>query len=302
MKRRTVLILGAGASSPLGFPLGGGIRNEIIEQLQNPGQSWLAKHLEVVGFDVERLKQFRRQFLLSQIPSIDGFIQAREEWEREGKAAIAAILLKAEAASKEQMFLTPDWYQTLFLALKDRENLWADHLSIITFNYDRSLEVYLVNALNAAVREDCSVLEERVKKLKILHFYGSLGDIWTERATGVEYGYNNVGRIIPAIASIHLIGRSEGAKASADEAQSLIRASQAVYFLGFGYDHENLKRLGFDGSGLWSANVIPPRLYLLSYKMEPVQVQNVEPKFGGWTFTWHFGTIADFLKVDDIFR
>lgn len=69
-----------------------------------------------------------------------------------------------------------DWYEYLSVKLNSSfEEFGENQLSIITFNYDRSLENYLLNSLmnlhGKALDECASALE----KILIVHVYGQLG-------------------------------------------------------------------------------------------------------------------------------
>lgn len=301
MKRKTVLILGAGASSHLRFPLGDGLREKIFDVLLEPNSNPIGRLLLQAGYDGNRLMKFRQQFLVSGSMSVDAFIQEWPDWEREGKATIAAFLLQAETDSLHLMYETPEWYRTVSHAIKDHDSLWSDHLSIITFNYDRSLEHYLRTALPAARNVESSILEERIQRLEILHFYGDLGSIWKQRVDGIEYGVHDHTHIEPAAESIHLIGRSDKAKEASSRAMELWRGAQLVVFLGFGYHDENLKRLGFEGMGFWDANAKPPKFELLTPGLTRVRRPYVERAFAGFNVSMHDLKIQDFLNNFDLF-
>ena len=65
-------------------------------------------------------------------------------------------------------------------------NEFSEHaLSIITFNYDRSLEEYLYRVLGALYNRDA---EELVQGLSIIHVHGDLGPLDWESQRGRKYG------------------------------------------------------------------------------------------------------------------
>ena len=56
------------------------------------------------------------------------------------------------------------------------EEFGNNKLSIVTFNYDRSLEHYLLNSLmtlHGKTRDECA---QALKKIPIVHVYGQLGE------------------------------------------------------------------------------------------------------------------------------
>jgi hypothetical protein len=91
----TVLILGAGASAPFGYPVGSDL-TEQIKLYSTPGQ-WLQILLREAGFFDEQISKFRDALRKSQRPSIDAFLETYEEDFMEiGKTAIAAVLMDHE--------------------------------------------------------------------------------------------------------------------------------------------------------------------------------------------------------------
>ncbi len=154
----TVLILGAGASVPFGFPTGEGLKNEMCNRtLLSDG---LVNILRSSGFNAETIGRFRTALIRSGRPSVDAFLEYREEFVDVGKAAIACTLLPLEKTDRlfdcwMQKGEKPDdnmgnWYQHLFGVLSDGvpfDDFDKNKLGIITFNYDRSLEQYLFTAL-----------------------------------------------------------------------------------------------------------------------------------------------------------
>jgi hypothetical protein len=122
LRVETTFVIGAGASWDFGFPLGDGLRNQIIELLavENPNTSinFSDEHLARLIRDramreagvndwTQRLDVYRRaaDIIRSGLPfarSIDSFLDGlRDEPEVEfmGKLAIATLILRAESAS-----------------------------------------------------------------------------------------------------------------------------------------------------------------------------------------------------------
>lgn len=123
------------------------------------------------------------------------------------------------------------------------------NLTIVTFNYDRSLEYYLINAIKHGYPghsdED---YKRQLKKINIFHIYGHVGEL-------PEIGD---GRIVPYGAQtdfLRVLKRSEGLRIipelrEADnptigEIRNGISKASNIFFIGFGYDAENLNLLGF---------------------------------------------------------
>jgi hypothetical protein len=69
----TVLILGAGASAHLGFPLGKALGNSIATNLADPRNPQF-KQLLALDFSADLIEQFRESYIHSGKPSIDAFL------------------------------------------------------------------------------------------------------------------------------------------------------------------------------------------------------------------------------------
>lgn len=140
--KTTVLILGAGASIDYGFPLGRGLRDLVCRVPGTAGASAITD----AGYDPEELNEFVDILRHSGYTSVDWFLEDRPEFISIGKAAIAAALIPFE--NPDRLF-PPDapanhWYELLLNTMDSpRGSFTENRLSIVTFNYDRSLEYYL---------------------------------------------------------------------------------------------------------------------------------------------------------------
>ena len=180
----TVLVLGAGASYPYGFPTAKGLKELICEQFSSTRAtaSQLLSCLNPEGskFTPEEFSEFTEAFLKSGQPSVDAFLERRPEFLGVGKLAIAFCLMPFE---REEKLYHPDpergedWYEYLSVKLNSSfEEFGENKLSIITFNYDRSLEHYLLNSLinlHGKTRDECA---KALAQIPIVHVYGQLGE------------------------------------------------------------------------------------------------------------------------------
>ena len=243
IERPTTLVLGAGASQPYQFPLGAKLRRDILNVGSNPHllrSSELGNHWQLAEF----LEAFRQ----SRLYSIDSFLTARPEMAEVGKLAIAAVLLEYETTYAS--YLTADeqnWYDYLWNQLANGhswEELSFDNLSIVTFNYDRSLEHFLLTAMMGTYKQTLGDAAKKLKQLKIVHVYGDIG-----AASPLEDGYEAYARpIVPARVArgatrLKVIPEARVDEPTLLEAQRLLRKAKAICFLGFGFDRTNLARL-----------------------------------------------------------
>jgi len=244
---QTLLVLGAGASVEYGFPSGGDLLQRIINDLGTSG----SRTIEYVRRQEYRhqVEPFRTALILARPTSVDVLLERRAEFLDIGKACIAAALIPCEASSNLQP-VARTWYDELLDRLTDAgpDGFHKNRLSIVTFNYDRSLEHYLFTALQhrwGLSDEDCVRL---MKMIPIVHIHGQLGAFPPlADGTGRPYGAAlDDASLQQAMAEIRII--HEGAtSASMEAARGLIEAAGKIAFLGFGYHPTNVERLGVIG-------------------------------------------------------
>lgn len=247
-KRNTVLVLGAGASKPYGLPLGLELRLSILQTdpalldrvYTGPGAATITPG---------RGPRFLSAFRGSQEYSIDAFLGKHVEYADVGKQAIARAILPKEDASR-LLHSDPDdhWYRYLVNVMpQDWEELGDCGLSFVTFNYDRSLEVFLTRSWVHRFGVSELAALEMLKRFEIVHVYGSLGAIEEGAAGFVPYGGGNEPEwyLYTAAQSLRVIpeDRSDTA-AEFSRARALIDDADVLCFLGFGFDRTNVERLG----------------------------------------------------------
>jgi len=247
----TVLVLGAGASCPFDFPSGKKLVTIIIQNLE-PGTilyNILSKH------DFKKdISSFRHALLRAQPLSIDAFLEYRPDFEKIGKEAIAGTLLQFERWSGFNSMLLDgrnNWYQYLFGRLNTSFDTFGDNnLSVITFNYDRSFEHYLFTVLKNTYNKTDEECAEKLKRIPIVHVHGSLGSLpWQElslsevryavwkdehyRGLAVKNGGEN----------IIIVHDANEQTTEFKQAHELLAKAQRTYFLGFGFNKDNVRRL-----------------------------------------------------------
>lgn len=261
LTKPTVLILGAGASMPYGFPSGDQLKERIISSLESfPRRAGPGTQLENVlhesNIQYDQIEEFRDELAGAQHITIDRFLQNRPKFEMLGKLAIAATLIPFEADSIAPMLqpwkayarfkpaLTEAWYPYLAKQLNLGATDWGRGLlTIITYNYDRSLEHYLFTVLKSTCelsREECWKI---FRTIPIFHMYGELGP-YNPIRNGLAYGSPLSFPIArEAAKNIQMMHESRD-KGVIQQAQEAIREASVVCFLGFGYHRENLAPLG----------------------------------------------------------
>ncbi len=258
--KKTVFVLGAGASCPYGYPSGAQLRKEICE---SPGiDQFFCRHLNQSEMEKsgsmrrEDLKKFAESFFNSSTRSIDLFMARNPHWANAGKYAIALAIFDAERKSdfREKAKEGEDWYFHLFDRLTNTitngKNLCAfskNKISFITFNYDRSLEQFLYESLiNSFGQVSEEKVIEQLNGIKIIHLYGEIAALtWQDTKNGVGYKHeithNLLARCKENLKTIY----EESENLGLNEAQELIKEAEQIFVLGFGYAKENMDILRF---------------------------------------------------------
>ena len=279
----TALILGAGTSCPYGFPAGLQLKARICKALNVhlPSDYQPTHTKREMGIDNDfkevfpytYVQDFSRNLVSSPDASIDAFLEHHPEYKEIGHRAIASILLAYEthASLFDDWVLKWDdpnnnekhWYQLLFSNLNSTfDGFSKNQLSIITFNYDRSLEYFLLHSIGAKYKDvDKAQAGEKLRTIPIVHLYGKLGALehYDKDGIFVPYGDGKIFRasITNASNSINTINDEYAADQPAFvEARKLIKAAERIYFLGFGYHEENMKRLFTDHTSSEAYNIL----------------------------------------------
>jgi len=256
IKSKTVLVLGAGASVPYSFPTGAELVRKIREHAEAPSpicfQS-LTRNEQVRTIET-KLETLANELRLAQPDSIDEFLERRPELAETGKVILAIILLNAERVSEKHMWddkTSGHWYKLLKARLVGPiDSLIKHKLKIISFNYDRSLEYYLYKTLQPYyANEPSEVFVDKIKQIPFLHIYGSLGPLqWQSTKKAIPYGPNKPGssQIISASENVNIMheGSNDKVQQNFKKAQEWLKWSHNIFFLGFGFHQDNVRRLG----------------------------------------------------------
>ena len=284
----TTLILGAGASVDYGYPLGEGLMAEIVQLGSAEG---FTKYF-YVGAWVTAVNEVINRLRTGAFRSIDQFLgsyQISDLTKEAGKLAISYVLNKKYFAPRMRPVQcdpdTPSWYQLLSFALfegvEKHTDLAETQLRIVTFNYDLSLELFLIMQIKAHWPE---LTELEVRKtlgyVQIVHVYGELGDpidYFNRFSGGVAELTEDT--IKASAKRIHVIPENRPqTTAEFRRAQAMVGTSERIAFLGFGFDFDNLQRLNL--APILKESVNSQGHYVASaYKMRYAEVANVHQQF-----------------------
>jgi hypothetical protein len=245
IKTSVVFILGAGASWPYKYPLG----SDLKTQLQNVGGDTRTL-LEDLDHSKEAIDWFGTALEGSLKPSIDAFLANREEFRDLGKRMIADNIIRRER--KQDLFGDSDgrWYPKLFDKLIGRnssfESLDFSNTTIVTFNYDRSLEECLHHSLSHSYVRTPEAIVAVMQTLRIIHVYGHVGALDWQEVGGRPYGTPVSHHIVrDAAKQIRIVAEGIGDNDAIAEAQRRIKSASAVFLLGNAYHDDNMQLLGF---------------------------------------------------------
>lgn len=254
ISNNVVLVLGAGASKPYGFPVGNELVYEALYPVENDdyGVKFLEGQLLKIDVKEEELKAFRKALEASLTTSIDAFLETRDEFEELGKLIIAYLLMiREDPILLFQHERDPEnretWYGTLFKFMHTPKwRQFADNkLSIITYNYDRSLEYCLLRVLEATYGlswNDCKTL--LFDNIKIIHLHGTLGSLPGMGELSREYSIDTSPTNLKiAQESIDIVHKVDAGDSCFEKAHYALQGAQRVVFLGFGYYPLNVERL-----------------------------------------------------------
>lgn len=246
----TLFVLGAGASIPYGFPSGARLREVICRMLHGPDFNFRCDQVAPFGFEPADVKRFVKAFLYSSIQSIDAFLARRTEFSSLGKLLIASYIGAGE--SRESLFGTNNddkWYHALWNAMlfdvHKIEELASNRVRFVSFNYDRSLECFLHEATKNAYGVEDEIAIREWSKLAILHVYGSLGKFCFQPMNDGRIYRSELSQQDLAIASsgIRVIPEARDDDDNFALARNWFDWATRIYFLGFGFDPLNIRRL-----------------------------------------------------------
>ncbi|MCK5038674.1 MAG: hypothetical protein KAS16_06195 [Thermoplasmata archaeon] len=292
MEKNTVFILGAGASMPFGFPSGDGLKDEIYNLFHREissdsfilNKKKVERNLSIMatnGYSQTEVLEFSTR--LKRTPfTIDEFLAQDNDYQGIGKYAISlALFPKEEEAiywmfNSKDVFGEPNWYQYLFrLFYKDvpYDEYHNQNIRFITFNYDRSLEYFLFESYANANKDVDEKIAESLLESPVIHVYGKLGSLpWEDKKPSIPFGLNLVpgkeGNKPWQDIELYTMYEKEGLVHSSTE--KILHEAENIYFLGFGFDKNNLNRLGF-----FDSNITAPDIWATAYDKTPPELGRI---------------------------
>ena len=280
LEQKTLFIVGAGASRDFRFPIGTGLRAEIIEYLRphpsrglandslmrilqrysesRPGGDWAQDHPRFVT----AAREMRNG--LSASLSIDSFIDSRADDDITflGKLAIAAVISQHEKDSglaplsgadandegklkSRENRIGESWHILLCHMLFEGHRVDTAHTvfenaSFIIFNYDRCIEQMLRTFLQRRFGLAAGSAYDILSQAKIIHPYGQTGTYFPSQDGYVSFG---------EVEEHQLIGISEKLRTFTETIESGVASNirdkvaeaSTIVFMGFGWLPQNMR-------------------------------------------------------------
>ena len=261
IERQTVLILGAGASVPYGFPTGVQLQQQIFE-IGNDSQrvNKLEPLIRQFGFRASDYVRFKDTLEQASRSTIDAFLSDQEEETQQlGKMLIAYRLIHCEQevhlspfrespdaeASRSPDGRTP-WYHYFYndIMAPGFEDYDANKLAILTYNYDRSIDRFLWRALRAGGHRDIEECKRKFSQVPIVHLHGKMGELPDFPGQTREYATDLSPETLKIAADgIQIVYEVNENNDAFLCARDFLRSAETIVFIGFGYDPLNIRRL-----------------------------------------------------------
>lgn len=292
----TVLILGAGASFDFGYPLGEDLKTQVIRILSDSKFQEELKYGYGPRAGMELLiPEFVTDLEKDKALTIDRFLAKSEKaYKTLGKVAIAKAIISCE--DDAEIFQNNNsWYKVLYSIIDgypDLSKFGANRLSILTFNYDRSLEHFFFSQLLGDYREpDQNTIISLVRKIPIIHLHGRINMLpWEDPQRGCPYARKGFTPDIFNIAEKMILPNDENEVFN--EAYRIIEKAEIIYFLGFGYDESNLRKLGI--------NLISKckKVFSTGYNLPVARQNTINNIFGKEVIQFSPSRVYDFLMKE----
>lgn len=238
---------------PYGFPSGAALVAEIIDSLTDTENQAEVERLFEPDFDRTLRREFAEALMGSQRTSIDTFLEGNKRFTEIGQLAISYRLIRYERREEVLQCTHPrQWYKyffNTFLVKNSPERFAENKLLVVTFNYDRSFEFALVNAIKDSYgMSEQDAQQTMVSGLRMLHLHGDLGALFKsdvdpgdQRDFTPELTPGSVRIAQRRIRVVH--DDSPLTLASYNAANRALEQYEIACFLGFCYNEVSLQRL-----------------------------------------------------------
>ena len=282
-ERKTVFVVGAGASCEVGLPAGDKLKDIIASKVDirfQHGHELVRGDIDIVETcrslaresngraDINLLCGAGRSLAsaMNQAISIDNYLHAHAEDNlvvTMGKLGIASSILEAEQVSTiyvnasngdrlDFANVRDSWHNTFAKMLTegvqrtDIEHIF-DNVAIITFNYDRCIEHYLSYWLANYFKLHLSDAQALTLKLQIYHPYGQVGRLPWQNSPGggISFGeeLSRSNSLIAISRQLRTFTERVEDDGTLEKMRNLLRAAEKIIYLGFSFGSMNMELL-----------------------------------------------------------
>lgn len=277
-----VFVIGAGASAEYGMPVGADLKTKIATAVgfkdaagrpTGDGDLYrlLASHGDAADIENAGLQLAEAMPSFISIDEALNWFNSSPRIVELGKIAIVREILIAEkisplfhwaANSPEPETIYGDAWSSHFLSMamgaltKEESELAFKNVTIVNFNYDRTLEHYLYLALQRKFGLTAGDAARVLSGLKVIRPYGRISALpWQDGAAGVDFGtvsgINDYERLISLAGNIRTYTERELAASVREVIQPYIDRARMVVFLGFGFHEQNMSLLRAKSHEAW---------------------------------------------------
>jgi hypothetical protein len=305
----TVLVVGAGASIPYGFPSGHNMVSKVLDTLKAPnGDAWRILSNNGTEEEISReIERFHERLAHTYPASVDDFLddaQTSEVEVRIATTAIATCLLgKDFLPTLRDRELEDHWLGLLWQKMKGRRinDFKSNRVHIVTYNYDLLIECFFQEVLAAQYRiaqDEALTLFQKVTH--ITHVHGDLGDLPCARGRPYSNGrasFSEVSAAAQHLSLLHMPDRTRHEKPYS-KSYGLIGNATRLLFMGFGYHHENVRRLNIRHA--WRPDFQEHTIAGSTFGLTDRELHTLREEFrselDGLTFEGHRLKAHDFLR------
>jgi len=269
---KTVIVTGAGASNPYGYPLGAQLLDVISKTLTGRRQrSPLRDFLKSQHYGDDLVDEFNEMLTCAKrYETIDSLLEHHPRFRDMGCLAIAYNL--APLGNHSTLFPAKGWYEIIFKQLlMESTPERSKNSTFVTLNYEQSLEYFLKNAYRYECSEaDYKTARESVEGLSFVYAHGTLGLFPKAKLPGAEI----TGVAVNAARNMRIISDRIEDDSSMTEAAKAISEAKSVVLLGLGYEMRTIRRL-FSIKPKADRNI-----YGTAFKLTPSRKAEVREFFG----------------------
>ena len=315
MERKTVFVIGAGASSEVNLPTGYELKEKISKLLdirfdwykQISGDRTITDSLREFTKDANHQNDELNSYLheaqhvgdaLQLALSIDNFIDQHRDNQKIalcGKLAIVKSILEAEGRSllyfKQDRIdstinfksLEKTWYINFLKLLtencqKNELKERFESITLIIFNYDRCVEFFMLKALQKFYKINENEAADLVKCLSIYHPYGSVG-LLPSLATNNTIAFGQLPNANQLLALVQQIKTfTEGTDPDSSdivEIRENMAKASHIAFIGFAFHKLNMSLIA-PTAGIKGPNIV--RCFASAYEVSHSNIDEISQK------------------------